>query len=78
MNIETVKKELDRYLGYAKKHEDFESIYCFNVAFGLIEMASAIAYDMKNYELVNEISGLWNDNYRNLFLAEYRKELENK
>lgn len=85
MTIETVKRELERYLGYAKKHEDFESIYCsnvafycFNVAFGLVEMASAIAFDMKNYNLTNEISELWNDTYRDLFLAEYRKELESK
>lgn len=77
MNIETVKKELDCYLNYSKNYEEFSSLQCFHTAFGMVEMASAFALEEKNWNFYDEVCALWKE-YCDLFLAEYRKELENK
>ena len=67
MTIDFVKKNLNRYLNYAKAPN--------NVAFGMAHMAANIAYERGNGELGKEIEMLWDNTYRDLFLQAYYDEL---
>lgn len=78
MTIETVKKELERYLRYAKEENCADVLCWYYTAFGACEMANTLAVEMRKYDLADEISALWSNVYRHLFLMEYRKELESK
>lgn len=76
MTIDFVKKNLNRYLNYAKApNNDFKARDCYNVAFGMAHMAACIAYERSNGELGKEIETLWDDTYRDLFLQAYYEEL---
>lgn len=76
MTIDFVKKNLNRYLNYAKSPDDgFKARDCYNVAFGMAHMAAIIAYERGNGELGKEIETLWDDTYRDLFLQAYAAEL---
>lgn len=76
MTIDFVKKSLNRYLNYAKAPDNgFKARDCYNVAFGMANMAACIAYEHGNGELGKEIEVLWDDTYRDLFLQAYREEL---
>lgn len=76
MTIDFVKKNLNRYLNYAKTPDNgFKARDCYNVAFGMAHMAAYIAYERDNGELGKEIETLWDDTYRDLFLQAYNAEL---
>ena len=56
MTIDFVKKNLDRYLNYAKAPDNgFQARDCYNVAFGMAHMAANIAYERGN-------GGAWQGN----------------
>ena len=76
MTIDFVKKNLNRYLNYAKApNNSFKARDCYNVAFGMAHMAACIAYERCNGELGKEIETLWDDTYKDLFLQAYYEEL---
>lgn len=76
MTIDFVKKQLNRYLNYAKApNNGFQARDCYNVAFGMAHMAANIAYELDDFKLSMAIDHLWDDTYRELFLQVYREEL---
>ena len=74
MNIEIVKKQMERLLKYAHTPV-FTVESCYNMAYGSIMMASNIAMELDDFKLSMAIDHLWNDTYRELFLKAYREEL---
>ena len=74
MNIETVKKQMERLLKYAHT-PGFTIESCYNMAYGSIMMASNIAMELDDFKLSMAIDHLWDDTYRELFLQVYREEL---
>ena len=74
MNIETVKKQMERLLKYAHT-PGFTVESCYNMAYGSIMMASNIAMELDDFKLSMAIDHLWDDTYRELFLQVYREEL---
>ena len=64
MTIETVKKELDKLLGYSRS-PGFLAENCYHMAYEAVMMASNIALELD----------AWNKTYRELFLLAYREEL---
>ena len=74
MNIEIVKKQMERLLKYAHT-PGFTVESCYNMAYGSIMMASNIAMELDDFKLSMAIDHLWDDTYRELFLQVYREEL---
>ena len=74
MNIEIVKKELDKLLGYSRS-PGFLAKNCYHMAYGAVMMASNIAMELDDFKLSMAIDHLWDDTYRELFLQVYREEL---
>ena len=74
MNIEIVKKQMERLLKYAHT-PGFTVESCYNMAYGSIMMASNIAMELDDFNLSMAIDHLWDDIYRELFLQVYREEL---
>lgn len=74
MTIETVKKELDKLLGYSRS-PGFLAENCYHMAFGAVMMASDMAIALNDLKLSMAIDHLWDDTYRELFLQVYREEL---
>lgn len=74
MTIETVKKELDKLLGYSRS-PGFLAKNCYHMAYGAAMMASHIAMELNDIKLSMAIDKLWDNHYRDLFLQVYREEL---
>ena len=74
MNIEVVKKQMERLLEYAHA-PGFTAESCYHMAYGSIMMVSNIALELGDCQLSIAIDRLWNDTYRELFLQAYREEL---
>lgn len=74
MTIETVKKELDKLLGYSRS-PGFLAENCYHMAYGAVMMASHIAMELNNIKLSMAIDKLWDNHYRELFLQVYREEV---
>ena len=74
MNIETVKKQMERLLRYAHT-PGFTVEHCYHMAYGSISMASNIALELGDCQLSIAIDRLWDNTYRELFLNAYREEL---
>ena len=74
MNIETVKKQMERLLKYAHT-PGFTVESCYHMAYGSIMMASNISIELDDFKLSMAIDHLWDDTYRELFLQVYREEL---
>ena len=74
MNIEIVKKQMERLLKYAHTPA-FTVESCYHMAYGSIMMASNIAMELDDFKLSMAIDHLWDDTYRELFLKAYREEL---
>ena len=74
MNLEIVKKQMEKLLKYAHTPA-FTVESCYHMAYGSIMMASNIARELGDCQLSIAIDCLWNDTYRELFLQAYREEL---
>ena len=74
MNIEIVKKQMERLLKYAHTPV-FTVESCYNMAYGSIMMASNIAMELDDFKLSMAIDHLWDDTYRELLLQAYREAL---
>ena len=74
MNLEIVKKQMERLLNYAHTPA-FTVESCYHMAYGSIMMASNIAMELGDCQLSIAIDHLWDNTYRELFLQAYREEL---
>ena len=74
MDIEIVKKQMERLLKYAHT-PGFTVEHCYHMAYGSISMASNIALELGDCQLSIAIDSLWDNTYRELFLNAYREEL---
>ena len=74
MDIEIVKKQMERLLKYAHT-PGFTVGHCYHMAYGSISMASNIALELGDCQLSIAIDSLWDNTYRELFLNAYREEL---
>ena len=74
MNIEIVKKQMERLLKYAHTPA-FTVESCYHMAYGSIMMASNIALELGDCQLSIAFDHLWDNTYRELFLQVYREEL---
>lgn len=74
MTIETVKKQMEQLLKWARS-PGFTAESCYHMAYGSALMASHIAMELNDIKLSMAIDELWDNHYRELFLQVYREEL---
>lgn len=76
MTLDFVKQHFDTWLKYSKTpNNGFQAKYCYSVVYGMANMASDIAWEQGDKKLSDEITSLWDNNYRDLFLLALREEL---